>query len=340
MRIQIITLAIASTLAVQVAVTGYERGIPRYEVPRWENHPVDLNYVRYDNRNNQRVNGSGHWEQRVNNSRRDKQNHDSHFLIRETAGAGTYETVQGFVVKNEKPKEKSGNDKAVPWITTVTDITETSNIPFEVEVSEKIKEDKKEEEALDAIVKKDIELLKMVENIESQPLSPEQAQRAAVIEEKLIEKINKDEKKIADIKADEKNLQNLKTITTEASKINEEMTKEAEAEKKDVPINPVTAEFDRKMQLNLALEQAQTKILPALLTQLKQELKLENENQSQIAINLVDTLGAQLRLPEVKKIIENQPLNPATPIAEKITLIVQKSQRDRKGTANIVGANN
>ena len=340
MRIQIIALAIASTIAVQVAVSGNERDFPRYESPRRDNRPVYRNDSRYDNRDNQIRSGYEYREERVRDDYPDRQFFDDHFTIRETPGNGVFETVKGFVVKNNKNQENSKDDKVERWTTNVVDITETANIPFVVVADEKLKEEKKEVKEHEKIIKKDVELLKKVEKVESQPLNQEQAKKAAQLEEKIIDQINREQKKIGDIKADEQNLKNLKTITNEAAKINEQLTKKAEAEKKDVPVDPVTAEFDRKMKLNLAFEQAQKHILPSLLKQLQKELRRETDNQKGAATQVVNNLGAQLRIPDPKEIIVTQPLTPATPLSEKITLVVQKSQRDRKGNANIVGASN
>jgi hypothetical protein len=355
MRIQIIVLAIASTISVQIAVARNPPLLPRYDYSRRDSapvyrHPADYNrpginagYIQRpvgDEYNRVREQQVERKSAREISARTIKEILNEHYTITESEGNGKFETVRGFVIIGNKKDNNSGKDNIQRPMGDVVEAKTTPEVPFATRADERIREDKKEIKEAEKIVKKDIDLLKKIEKIESSPLGQKQALKAAQLEERVIDQINREQKRIEDLKADQRSKKDLKKIVEEATKIQEQLSKKTEAERSTTQVDPIVAEFERKMNSNLALEQAQKKLLPSLLSQMLMELRRKTDNQRTAPTQFGNGNEPRDRVPEPKMIMETQPLRPETPVAEKVAVIVQKSRRNRKEGPIIVGGIN
>lgn len=164
--------------------------------------------------------------------------------------------------------------------------TEVQEIVHDVEdkADKKIEDDKKEIKNLNKILEKNVEILKTVENIESKPLDQKLAQKAAVLEEKVINEINKEQKKIDDLKSDIKETKILMETAETLEEIDKKAAKKAEKNDKK-PADEGAKQLDKEIEAKKVLEETQRKMAPKVIEELKKELYRENDfRDSQAAV--------------------------------------------------------
>jgi hypothetical protein len=260
MRIYIVAFLIAASLSIQLVQNKSDR-FPKKSV--WPSH-----HSSRDRRHvltNEEVN-SPEWFQK-------------HTFV-----GDNFITIPGAYRIHYHDKDPDVNDgKLVSWKTNVQEIA----FEAEAKAEDKIWKDKKEIKDTEKSLKKNIQILKKVEKLESQPLDQNQAKKAAELEEKVIDQINKSEKKIDDLKADIKEAQLLKKTGEELEKI---AKKEDTDKKEDAAAKPKsegTKQINEELKEKKALDEVQQKMASKVIAELKKELPRQNELRTNTATLVV-----------------------------------------------------
>lgn len=317
MKLQAIALFLTATLAIEITNFLGDGRYPAHQNINLAAHAqIQTQLDRRDYRQDTH-HGSHHDSHRDHSIRIPLANYSSH-----DHHSDKFVVVKDAFRVHHNYRRDPNDGKLVPWKTKVNYVEGK----FDKEIDQKLNDDEKNIKETEKIIEKDVALLKEVEKIEEKKLTQEQGEKAAKIEEQIIDNINKEQKKVEDLKADKDLKNDLKEVANEVKEIKKEEKKE---ESQNI--------FDAKIKEIIAIEEAQKKLAPKIIEQIQKEIRRDEENKKGALAEIIARFQApMIRNPEIKEIEITKPLTPSTPLSESI-VVVAKAE-DGKGNKVFVGA--